>query len=114
MLFSGTIPALAGKADVVAVKVFKLPKKGPDVFRFRVTVRHADAGWSHYADRWQVVGPDGAVLGTRVLAHPHDDEQPFTRLKDITIPVTITTVTVRAGDKKHGLGGREMTVKIPH
>lgn len=107
-------PAHAGTADVVAVKVFKLPKIGPDVFRFRVTVRHADDGWDHYADRWQVVSPDGTVLGTRVLAHPHDNEQPFTRLKDLRVPVEIKRVTIRAGDKVHGFGGREMTVEVPH
>ena len=27
-----------------------------------MTVRHADTGWDHYADKWDVVAPDGAVL----------------------------------------------------
>ena len=44
-----------------------------------VTVRtNDDAGWDHYADKWIVEGPDGAVYGERVLAHPHENEQPFT------------------------------------
>lgn len=44
-----------------------------------VTLAHPDTGWAHYADGWEVVSGDGATLGTRVLAHPHVDEQPFTR-----------------------------------
>jgi hypothetical protein len=41
-----------------------------------VTVRHADEGWEHYADCWEVLTLDGEVLATRELAHPHDNEQP--------------------------------------
>ena len=43
------------------------------------TVLSADTGWDKYADRWEVRAPDGRVLGERVLAHPHENEQPFTR-----------------------------------
>jgi hypothetical protein len=42
-------------------------------------VRHEDVGWQHYADRWEVLASGGEVLATRVLAHPHVDEQPFVR-----------------------------------
>ena len=45
-------PATAGEADVVAVK---LDRAAPGVWRFDVTVRHADAGWDHYADAWEVL-----------------------------------------------------------
>ncbi|MFP4539021.1 MAG: hypothetical protein ACLFPA_12055, partial [Dichotomicrobium sp.] len=94
------IPAQAGEADVVDVE---LTKQGEDQFRFNVTVRHADEGWDHYADRWEVVGPDGAVLGTRELAHPHVDEQPFTRsLSSVEIPAGVSEVTIRARDSVHG------------
>lgn len=68
--------ALAGEADVVAVEV---TRQESGRFEFSVAVRHADAGWEHYADKWDVAAPDGTVLGTRVLVHPHDNEQPFTR-----------------------------------
>lgn len=102
--------ALAGKADVTGVSV---APSGPGKWLFSVTVRHADEGWQHYANRWEVVGPDGAVLGERALAHPHVDEQPFTRSGLIEIPAEIKEVTVRANDLVHGLGGAEMTVKLP-
>ncbi len=105
---------MAGEADVIAVEAFALPKAGENVFRFRVTVRHDDEGWEHYADAWEVVGPDGAVLGRRVLLHPHVNEQPFTRTGDYTIPPDVQEVIVRAHDKVHGLGGEEKTVTLSH
>lgn len=94
-------PALAGSPEVVDVAA---AKEGGD-WRFDVTVRHGDDGWDHYADAWRVVGPDGEVYGLRVLAHPHDDEQPFTRsLSGLSIPDGVTEVTVEAKDKVHGWG----------
>ena len=76
-------------------------------------MRHEDAGWDHYADKWQVIGPDGTVLGERVLLHPHDDEQPFTRSQSgIVIPAGVKNVIVRAHDKRHGWGGAELTLEL--
>lgn len=102
--------ALAGKADVLKVNI---TQQG-DSYRFDVTVAHEDTGWDHYADAWEVVGPDGKVLGVRTLAHPHENEQPFTRsLGGVKIPAGVDAVTVRAHDKVHGWGGAEVTVKVP-
>jgi len=114
-LLAGTVMAAtagqAGEADVVGVKV---SKTGERVYRFDVTVRHGDTGWDHYADRWEVLAPDGTVLGVRVLAHPHENEQPFTRsLSGVEIPAGMTEVRVRAGDSVHKFGGAEMTVAVP-
>ena len=101
--------AAAGEADVVDVRMVE---RG-GTYSFSVTVRHADAGWEHYADKWEVVLPDGKVIDTRVLAHPHDSEQPFTRnLGGVRIPADLTKVRVRAHDKVHGYGGREMEVDM--
>ncbi|MEO1066529.1 MAG: hypothetical protein AAFW47_04035 [Pseudomonadota bacterium] len=100
----------AGGSDVIDVKV---TAQGGDRWRFDVTVSHADTGWDHYANRWEVVGEDGAVLGTRVLAHPHVEEQPFTRSGTYEIPAGVDEVVIRSNDSVHGLGGREMVVKIP-
>lgn len=105
----GTSAAQAGEADVVGVEV----RKSGGGYHFDVTVRHADTGWDHYADKWEVLAPDGTVLGTRVLAHPHVNEQPFTRSTTLRIPEGITKVTVRAHDKVDGYGGKEMTVELP-
>lgn len=76
-------------------------------WRFDVTVQHADTGWDHYADAWEILGPDGTRLGIRELLHPHVDEQPFTRsLTGVTIPEDVTSVEIRARDNVHGWGPR--------
>ena len=102
--------ALAGEADVESVTA----RKNTDgTYNFDVTVRHADSGWEHYANRWDVVGPDGTVLGTRVLLHPHVDEQPFTRsLGGIEVPDGVNSVIIRAHDSVHKLGGKQFTVEL--
>ena len=104
-------PARAGEVDVVNVAVVA----GADgVYRFDVTLSHADEGWDHYADRWEIRAGDGTVLATRVLAHPHVNEQPFTRgLGGVRIPPSLNVVTVAAHDSVHGYGGEEMTVELP-
>ena len=104
-------PALAGEVAVVAAKA---TGTADGSYRFDVTLRHADEGWDHYADAWDVLAPDGTVLGTRVLYHPHVDEQPFTRsLSGVRVPAGVTEVTIRAHDKVHEYGGKELTVKLP-
>lgn len=101
--------SFAGEADVVGVR---MTQRG-DTYNFAVTVRHTDAGWDHYADKWDVLTPDGKVIGTRALAHPHDNEQPFTRsLGGVRIPAGLAKVRVRAHDKVHGYGGAEMDVDM--
>lgn len=103
-------PGNAGEASVVAVEA--MPEQDGR-WRFAVTVRHADTGWDHYADKWQVLGPDGAVLGERVLLHPHVEEQPFTRsLAGVAIPSGVSEVTVRAHDTVDGWGP-SATVALP-
>ena len=103
--------AHAGEADVERVDI---SATGQNTFRFNVTVRHADEGWKHYADKWDVVAPDGTVLGTRTLYHPHVDEQPFTRsLSGVTIPESIGKVTIRAHDSVHKYGGKTVTMAVP-
>ena len=104
-------PVHGGEADVIDVKA---TKTGERSFRFDVTVRHKDTGWDHYADRWEVLGPDRKVLATRVLYHPHVEEQPFTRsLNSVRVPIGVTRVIVRARDKVHEFGGIEKSVALP-
>ncbi len=106
------LPAVsfAGEADVLGVKA---EKTGEGTFSFTVTVQHDDKGWDHYANQWEVLGPDGNVIGIRVLYHPHVGEQPFTRsLSGVKVLEGVTTVTVRARDSVHGYGGREMKIDL--
>jgi len=105
------LTAVAGPADVESVSV---SASGAGQYRFSVTVRHADEGWDHYANRWEVLTPDGTLLGTRTLYHPHVDEQPFTReLSGVSIPDNIKTVVVKAHDSVHGFSGVTQTVALP-
>jgi hypothetical protein len=100
-------------ADLPVVEDVRVTKQGSGGYRFDVTVRHGDTGWDHYADRWQVLDEQGQVLATRVLAHPHVHEQPFTRsLSGIKIPANMNKVWVRAHDNVHGDGKQfEVTIK---
>lgn len=87
--------AHASPADVIDAKA----ERRGQTWTVSATIRHADTGWDHYADRFAVIAQDGTVLATRVLAHPHVDEQLFTRsLSGIAVPAGIQSLTVRAGD----------------
>lgn len=101
-------------ADDAAVLAATATPEGPGSYRFSATVRHGDTGWEHYADKFQIETPDGQVLGTRVLLHPHENEQPFTRsLSGVKIPPGVTEVVVRAHDKVHGWGKKTFTLRLP-
>ncbi|MCP4072622.1 MAG: hypothetical protein GY742_12950 [Hyphomicrobiales bacterium] len=102
---------MASEVDVIDVVI---SKSSGNQFRFAVTLKHADSGWEHYADKWEVVGADGTIYGTRVLAHPHVNEQPFTRsLNGVVIPASVKQVIIRAGDNLGSASGKTMTVEIP-
>ena len=104
-------PVYAGEADVKKVEIVKIDKR---TYIFRVTIIHKDEGWNHYANKYEIVSPDGKVLGTRILLHPHVDEQPFTRaLAGEKIPEEIKEVIIRAHDSVHKYGGKTMKVPIP-
>ncbi len=80
---------------------------------FAVTLKHADEGWDHYANLWQVETENGQVLGERVLLHPHVDEQPFTRsLGGVEVPARADKVYVRARDSVHGWSPQRFEVPL--
>ena len=106
-----------GNADVLFVRAVQ----GSDgLWAFHVTVEHPDTGWEDYADGWDVVVPNGEVIKpdpespfTRLLLHPHETEQPFTRVQSgIRLPEGIAQVRVRAHDLVDGFGGREVLVDL--
>lgn len=80
---------------------------------FNVTIRYPDSGWEDYADGWHVETEDGQILGTRVLLHPHVNEQPFTRsLGGVVIPNDLTTVYIRSHDLLSGYSPDRMAVSL--
>ena len=80
---------------------------------FNVTIRHNDTGWEHYVNKYEIISPSGAILGTRVLFHPHVNEQPFTRsIPNVKIPKNVKSVNIRAYDLVHEYGGKEFKLKL--
>ncbi len=98
-------------AQVQYVTLNKLPNNN---YRISVQVRHHDQGWDHYADLWQVVDANtDKVLGERVLLHPHDNEQPFTRsISSLNIPISTKKLFIRAKCNQHGFEGKEVLVDL--
>jgi len=103
--------ARAGAADVVGVALRRNADGSLDI---AVTIRSADTGWQLYADRFEILAPDGRVLGVRELLHPHEDEQPFTReLTGLRLPPGVTEIVVRAHMKGVGYDGATRRVPVP-
>ena len=101
----------AGDVSIVNAEAIK---SGSGKYSFSVTLKHTDTGWDHYADQWQVLSPDGQVLGTRTLYHPHVEEQPFTRsLGNVNIPANVNTVIIKARDKVHGVSPQPYQLELP-
>ena len=99
----------AGEVDIVDAHFSKQGNQ----WKANVTLKHEDTGWEHYADSWRVLDGQGNIIGTRVLYHPHVDEQPFTRrLSNITIPKGTTTVFIEAHDKEHGSAKKRHKVDL--
>ena len=84
-------------------------------YSFHVTLEHKDESWAHFANRWEVWTEDGkTLLDTRSLAHPHIDEQPFTRsLSGVSVPDGATRVMIRAYDLVHGETPETFLVELP-
>jgi len=102
------------------VQFVRATQAADGTWTFSVAVLHPDTGWDDYADGWDVVLPDGAVVKpdpdspfTRLLLHPHENEQPFTRSQSgIVIPEGVEQVTVRAHDLVDGWGGKVVVVDL--
>ena len=99
----------AGSVSITAVSV-----ECSSSCTFSVTLEHLDEGWNHYANQWEVMTLDGQLLKSRVLYHPHVNEQPFTRsLSGVIVPAGLNRVKIRAKDSLHGYADAEFIVDIP-
>lgn len=103
-------PALAGPAVVESVSV----QSTGGGYTFDVTVLHEDKGWDDYVDAWRITDASGTVFGERKLAHPHVNEQPFTRsLSGVKIPGDVTSVRVQVHDTVTGWAPDSKVVTLP-
>lgn len=101
-----TAPAVRSSpaADVLSVTV----RGGAGAYQFSVEIASPDTGCEQYADWWEVLDSDGALLYRRILTHSHVDEQPFVRSGG---PVTIAPdaeVWIRAHLHPAGFGGKAL------
>lgn len=97
-------PDPTGLADVVQVSVSGEAAAAV----FSVTLSSPDTGCTQYADWWEVLSQDGALITRRVLGHSHVDDQPFTRSGS---PVEVSPqadLWVRAHMNPGGYGGQAM------
>ncbi|MFK7988105.1 MAG: hypothetical protein AB8I08_18945 [Sandaracinaceae bacterium] len=100
-------------ADVVAVNV-----SGAGPFTFAVAIESSDTGCAQYADWWEVLSEDGALLYRRTLGHSHTDDNgttdpgapgnTFTRSGGPVDAAASDTVIVRAHLHPAGYVGRAM------
>jgi hypothetical protein len=101
--------ATAHEPKVLDVKV----EKSGMAWRVDVTVEHADTGWDHYVDGWEVLDKDGNRLGYRILHHPHVNEQPFTRsLTNLNLPDGTREIFVRPHCSVDGWAGDTLRVTL--
>jgi hypothetical protein len=107
----GSAASKIGCADVVDAVI---ESTDDGTYRVSATVRSSDTGDEKYADAWEVRAPDGSVLATRVLAHPHVGEQPFTRsLAGVVIPDGTGRVEIAAHDSVEGFCGATLNATVP-
>lgn len=95
--------------DYAHILATTFEKTGENTYTVSATVRHNDTGWDNYADAFEVKGND-AQNGLRVLAHPHENEQPFTRSQSGVIATGL--VWVEAKDNVEGLGGSKIYLDL--
>ncbi len=106
-----SFPAHADPAEVVGVEA----RSTSDGWRFDVTLAHGDTGWEDYADGWRVELADGTIVGERPLAHPHVDEQPFTRsTSGVAVPDGTEQIFIRARTNTDGWAETTTPVTLPH
>jgi len=110
VLLVAAAPVAADEARVVSASV----ERTGGNHTVSVTLSHADTGWQDYADAWAVELEDGTVLGTRILTHPHVEEQPFTRaLTGLAIPEGTVRIFIRTRTTKTGWGQQIFPLDMP-
>lgn len=90
--------------DVISVQV----SGEAGSYTFRVEVSSPDTGCEQYADWWEVVSEEGALIYRRILLHSHVDEQPFVRSGGPVEVAADAVVLVRAHLHPSGYGGQMM------
>ena len=102
----GTEGGGEGADDGLLADVLEVSTWGdPGAYNFSATVLSPDTGCDRYADWWEVLTPDGALVYRRTLDHSHPDEQPFTRSGGPVEVAADEDLVVRAHLAPGGYGG---------
>lgn len=97
----------------VEILFVRARRSANDTWSFDVTLNHPDTGWEDYTDGWHVETPEGEILGTRILLHPHVNEIPFTHsLGNVTLPEDVIEIRIRAHDLISGYAPQTVTVPL--
>jgi len=98
--------AYAGASQSVVANVISIEVSGSlNAYRFSVGINSPDTGCRQYADWWEVISEQGALIYRRILLHSHSSEQPFVRSGGPVAIAPDTTVIIRAHMNKAGYGG---------
>ncbi|MCK8465282.1 hypothetical protein MUY35_15595 [Aliiroseovarius sp. S1339] len=109
-LLCATSPAFAHEAEIVGATA---TPSGAG-WSISVTLAHEETGWDDYADGWRVENDAGDTLGTRVLQHPHANEQPFIRsLPGVSLPNGTEAIWIRARTSVDGWGKARFQLELP-
>ena len=102
-----------GVWDFSHILAVRVRQTSDNSYSFDATVRHRDEGWEHYADLFRIVPANeesSVENGERVLLHPHDNEQPFTRSQSGVLATGV--VCVEAKDTVHEWGGSSLCLDL--
>ena len=104
-------PTFASEASVLDATVEAEPG---GTYAFTATVNHDDKGWTDYADRFDILTPEGKVIASRTIYSPHVGKMPVVRsIAHIDVPIGITQVIIQAHSSADGPGTRTVILKLP-
>jgi hypothetical protein len=110
LFFAAIQTAQANDVEILAAAIIH---QSQGEYLINVKLQHQDTGWEHYADEWRIVDQHGNVLGSRVLLHPHIDEQPFTRaLSNVKLDDSHQVIYIEAHDKQHGWAKQKLEIDL--
>lgn len=102
--------ANANNVTILAAAIFH---QSHGEYLVNVKLQHQDSGWEHYADEWRLIDAQGNILGSRVLLHPHVEEQPFTRaLSNVKLDGSLGNIYVEAHDTEHGWSKQKLEIDL--